>query len=163
MATLSYTEKYQAIQICNLLTLITSKVLKQSTWNQVQEQLQELRFQQWYYTVVSYQNESFPSKWELPCLPPSSLELWKRERASRQLSFLWKTIILIGPYGTFLSALSLLLYKLGDQRLSYKLVDRYCCWSLVKARHESFYSCICKINWYVNSWELHRCIGDTDA
>ena len=50
-------------------------------------------------TVVSYQNESFSSKWELPCLPPSSLELWRRERASRQLSFWWKTLILIGHYG----------------------------------------------------------------
>ena len=52
------------------------------------------------YTVVSYQNESFSSKWELPCLPPSSLELWRRERASRQLSFWRKTLILIGHYGT---------------------------------------------------------------
>ena len=52
-------------------------------------------------TVVSYQNESFPSKWELPCLPPSSLELWRRERASMQLSLWWKTLILIGHYGTF--------------------------------------------------------------
>ena len=34
-----------------------------------------------------HQNESFSLKWELPCLPPSSLELWRRERASRQLSF----------------------------------------------------------------------------
>ena len=51
-------------------------------------------------TVVSYQNESFSSKWELPCLPPSSLELWRRERASRQLSFWWKALILIGHYGT---------------------------------------------------------------
>ena len=50
-------------------------------------------------TVVSYQNESFSSKWELPCLPPSSLELWRKERASRQLSFWWKTLILIGHYG----------------------------------------------------------------
>ena len=36
----------------------------------------------------------------LPCLPPSSLELWRRERASRQLSFWWKPLILIGHYGT---------------------------------------------------------------
>ena len=41
-------------------------------------------------TVVSYQNESFSSKWELPCLPPSFLELWRKERARRQLSFWWK-------------------------------------------------------------------------
>ena len=52
-----------------------------------------------HFTVVSYQNESFSSKWELPCLPPSSLELWRRERASRKLSFWWKTLILIGHYG----------------------------------------------------------------
>ena len=51
------------------------------------------------HTVVSYQNESFSSKWELPCLPPSSLELWRRERESRQLSFWWK-LILIGHYGS---------------------------------------------------------------
>ena len=45
----------------------------------------------------------FSSKWELPCLPPSSLELWRREKASRQLSFWWKTFILIRNYGnTFL-------------------------------------------------------------
>ena len=50
-------------------------------------------------TVVSYQNESFSSKWELPCLSPSSLELWRKERARRQLSFWWKTLILIGHYG----------------------------------------------------------------
>ena len=49
--------------------------------------------------VVSYQNESFSSKQELPCLPPSSLDLWRRKRASRQLSFWWKTLILIGHYG----------------------------------------------------------------
>ena len=49
-------------------------------------------------TVVSYQNGNFSSKLELPCLPPSSLELWRRERASRQLSFWWKTLILIGHY-----------------------------------------------------------------
>ena len=51
-------------------------------------------------TVVSYQNESFPSKWELPCLPPSSIELWRRERESMQLSLWWKTLILIGHYDT---------------------------------------------------------------
>ena len=50
---------------------------------------------------MSYQNESFSSKWELPCLPPSSLELWRRERANRQLSFWWKTLILIGHYGNY--------------------------------------------------------------
>ena len=48
--------------------------------------------------VVSY--ESFSSKWELPCLPPSSLELWRKERAKRQLSFWWKILILIGHYGS---------------------------------------------------------------
>ena len=41
------------------------------------------------------------SKWELPPLPPSFLELWRKERASRQLSFWWKTLILIGHYGSF--------------------------------------------------------------
>ena len=50
-------------------------------------------------TVLSYQNESFSSKWELPRLPPSSLELWRRERASMQLSFWLKTLILIGHCG----------------------------------------------------------------
>ena len=48
---------------------------------------------------MSYQNEIFSSKWELPSLPPSSLELWRKERARRHLSFLWKTLILIGHYG----------------------------------------------------------------
>ena len=57
-------------------------------------------------TIVSYQNESFSSKWDLPCLPPSSLELWRRERASRQLSFWWKTLNLIGHYSTILSSRS---------------------------------------------------------
>ena len=32
-------------------------------------------------------------------LPPYSLELWRKERAKRQLSFRWKTLILIGHYG----------------------------------------------------------------
>ena len=58
-----------------------------------------LTFLQVRNTVVSYQNECFSSKSELPCLPPSSLELWRRERASKQLSFWWKTLILIGHYG----------------------------------------------------------------
>ena len=40
-------------------------------------------------TLVSYQNESVSSKWELPFLPPSSLKLWRKERARRQLS--WDT------------------------------------------------------------------------
>ena len=60
-------------------------------------------------TVVSYQNESFASKWELPCLPPSSLELCRREIASRQLSFWWKTLISIGYYSTQNNLGSLLL------------------------------------------------------
>ena len=50
-------------------------------------------------TVMSYQNKSVSSKWELPSLPQSSLELWRKERARRQLSFWWKTLILIGHYG----------------------------------------------------------------
>ena len=54
-----------------------------------------------YRTVVSYQNDSFSSKVELPCLPPSSLELWRKERAKKQLSFWWKSLILIGHYGIF--------------------------------------------------------------
>ena len=32
-------------------------------------------------------------------LAPSSLELWRKERAKRQLSFWWKTLHLIGHYG----------------------------------------------------------------
>ena len=52
-------------------------------------------------TVVTYQNESFSSKWELPCLPPFSLELWRKDRARRQLSFWWKTLVLIGHYSIF--------------------------------------------------------------
>ena len=32
----------------------------------------------------------------------SCLELWRRARASRQLSFWWKTLVLIGHYGTCL-------------------------------------------------------------
>ena len=42
------------------------------------------------YTVVSYQNESFSSKWELPFLPPSSLELWRKERARKAALILMK-------------------------------------------------------------------------
>ena len=41
-------------------------------------------------TVVSYQNESFSSKWELPLLPPSSLELWRKERAGKAALILMK-------------------------------------------------------------------------
>ena len=41
-------------------------------------------------TVVSYQNESFSSKWELPFLPPSSLELWRKERARKAALILMK-------------------------------------------------------------------------
>ena len=40
---------------------------------------------------VFHQNES---------LAPSSLELWRKERARLQLSFWWKTLILIGHYGS---------------------------------------------------------------
>ena len=36
-------------------------------------------------------------------LAPSSLELWRKERARRQLSFWWKTLILIGHYGKWFS------------------------------------------------------------
>ena len=53
MASLSFTVKNQAIQVCNLQTQIMSKVLKQSTLNQLQEQLQELGFQQRYHTFLS--------------------------------------------------------------------------------------------------------------
>ena len=49
MATLSFTVKNQAMQVCNLQTQPMSKVLKQSTLNQLQEQLQELGFQQRYH------------------------------------------------------------------------------------------------------------------
>ena len=42
------------------------------------------------YTVVSYQNERFSSKWELPFLPPSSLELWRKERARKAALILMK-------------------------------------------------------------------------
>ena len=46
----------------------------------------------WSHTVVSYQNESFSSKWELPFLPPSSLELWRKERARRPLILIGTTV-----------------------------------------------------------------------
>ena len=49
-------------------------------------------------TMVSYQNESDSSKWEVPFLPPSPLELWGKERARRQLSFWWNTLILMRHY-----------------------------------------------------------------
>ena len=42
-------------------------------------------------TVVSYQNESFSSKWELPFLPPSSLELWRELRARKAALTLMKS------------------------------------------------------------------------
>ena len=41
-------------------------------------------------TVVFYQNESFSSKWELSFWPPSSLELWRNERARRAALILMK-------------------------------------------------------------------------
>ena len=62
----------------------------------------------WSSTVVSYQNESFSSKWEQPCLPPSSLQLWRSERASRHLSFWWKPLVLLGHYGDIKRGLTLL-------------------------------------------------------
>ena len=40
--------------------------------------------------VVSYQSESFSSKWELPFLPPSSLKLWRKERAKQAALILMK-------------------------------------------------------------------------
>ena len=62
-------------------------------------------------TVVSYQSERFSSKWELPFLPPSSHELWRKERT-------WKTTLilmkcsqfdrtlrsLVGSYNIFLTS-----------------------------------------------------------
>ena len=48
--------------------------------------------------LVSYQSEIVSSKWELPFLPPSSLELLRKERAWRHLSFWW-ALNLIGHYG----------------------------------------------------------------
>ena len=50
-------------------------------------------FLQWFKrtTVVSYQSEiQFSLKWELPLLPPSSLELWRKERARRAALILMK-------------------------------------------------------------------------
>ena len=66
-------------------------------WNWVSNCIKYTVYKITYCSVLS--NESFPSKWELPCLPPSSLELWRKERARGQLSFWWKTLILIGHYG----------------------------------------------------------------
>ena len=40
--------------------------------------------------VVSYQSERFSSKWELPFLHPSSLELWRKERARKAALILMK-------------------------------------------------------------------------
>ena len=40
--------------------------------------------------MVSYQSESFSSKWELLSLPPSSLELWRKERAKKAALILLK-------------------------------------------------------------------------
>ena len=42
--------------MCNFETEMADKVLKQSTWNQFQEQLQELSFQESYHTFL----------WDLP-------------------------------------------------------------------------------------------------
>ena len=51
MAALSFTVKLDnQFAVCNLQTQIMSKVLKPSTSNQRQEQLQELGFQQRYHT-----------------------------------------------------------------------------------------------------------------
>ena len=38
------------IQLCNFQTEMADKVLKQSTWNQLQDQPQELSFQERYHT-----------------------------------------------------------------------------------------------------------------
>ena len=38
--------------MCNFQTEMADKVLKQSTWNQLQEQLQELSFQERYHTFL---------------------------------------------------------------------------------------------------------------
>ena len=40
--------------------------------------------------MVSYQNERFSSKWELPFLPPSSLKLWRKEKARKVAPVLMK-------------------------------------------------------------------------
>ena len=61
-------------------------------------------------TVVSYQNESFSSKWEQPLLLPSSLELWRKERAEKAALILIKktlsiwldTTVALGPILYFL-------------------------------------------------------------
>ena len=45
---------------------------------------------------MSYQSESVSLNWELPLLPHPP---WVMKRAKRQLSFWWKTLILIGNYG----------------------------------------------------------------
>ena len=47
-------------------------------------------------TVVFYQIESVRSKWELPMLPPSSLEVWRKKRAKLQLLSWWNALNLIG-------------------------------------------------------------------
>ena len=39
---------------------------------------------------MSYQSERFSSKWELPFLPPSSLEVWRKERARKAALILMK-------------------------------------------------------------------------
>ena len=42
----------QLCKMCNFKTETADKVLKQSTWNQLQEQLQELSFQERYHTFL---------------------------------------------------------------------------------------------------------------
>ena len=66
-------------------------------------------------TVVSYQSERFSSKWELPFLPPSSLEWWRKERARK-------------------AALILMKISHFDRTL------RYLCWTITKyLKHAKFY------------------------
>ena len=94
--------------------------------------------------VVSYQSEIFSSKWELPFLPPSSLELWKKERAKRHF----------------------------DRTLRYLLLKMFKCKSLnnFHGKERGFinysaeldqdknviisYPLLCGLEWPVNTWNL---------
>ena len=55
------------------------------------------------YYWVSYKSENFLFKWELPTCshPPTSAPLFWRRDQSRQLSFQWKILVLIGHHCTF--------------------------------------------------------------
>ena len=76
-------------------------------------------------TAVSYQNESFSSKWELSVLPPSSLELWRKERARK-------------------AALSLMKNSQFDRTVRYSVAV---CWTAVMIRKKYSLAKSAKFSW----------------